>query len=372
MEGNNTINDSVMSNVEKALFASADLVSSGDSGLESAIQNSIQAVKQGQEASAGRINRTFNDLEQSAIKTGVSSTVNANESRRGFATQTAVLRNILDTTNEELKGLRTQREELLLAGEAEAASQISGLMVKQAEARQQAMQQSFSNMLQLGQYEQGNQQLQLQRDQFKQQVKRDIFDQDQAKLQNGIQMLELAYNRADNEFQRGIAMEQLNIQKSELALSQARLAIAQSEANKSTIQPSAGFGDLESEGVIRGIVADGLANINNQLDSGKMSEEDAIAAKMQLFNDVRTRTPEGVATTEALLGTIGLPVAESAEASKDLAMADLAEIQAQAEADRQAVKNARNIKRKTTVPSNVPFMGGIYMPDMAGQQLPIY
>lgn len=360
-----------MSAVEKTLFASADLVSSGDSGLESAIQSSIQAINKGNEASANRINNTFNDLEQSAIRTGVSSTVNATEGRRGFATQTAVLKNIIDTTNEELKGLRTQREELLLAGEAEKASKISELMVKQAESRQQALQQSFSNMLQLGQFQQGNQQLQLQRDQFKQQVKRDIFDQNQAKLQNGIQMLQLAYERSDSEFSRGIAMEQLNIQKSELALSQARLAFDKSQKN-SGVQPSPGFGDLESEGVIRGIVADGLAGINDKLDRGDITEEDAVASKIKLFNDIRTRTPDNVASTEALLESLGLPVAESADASKNIAMADLAAINAQAEADRQAVRNAQSQKNRTTVPVNAPFIGGIYAPDMAGRQVPIY
>ena len=67
------------------------------------------------------------------------------------------------------------------------------------------------------------------------------------------------------------------------------------------------------------MAADGLAGINNQLQNGSISEEDALAKKLQLFNDLRTRTPENIATTEALLGTLGLPVAESAEASKALA-----------------------------------------------------
>ena len=81
------------------------------------------------------------------------------------------------------------------------------------------------------------------------------------------------------------------------------------------------------EGNIRASIAEGLASINDQIASGKMDEEDAISAKLQLFNQIRTLTPENVATTEALLGTIGLPVAESAAASKEIALSDFTQVE---------------------------------------------
>lgn len=337
-------NDAFTGALEKTLLANSNLISSANSGLETAIGKSIEAIRQGQQASASRTNTTFDRLESNVLRSGVASQVDATETRRGFATQTAVLRNILDTTNSELSNLRDQRQDLLLAGEAEAASQISGLMVKQAEARQQAMQQAFSNQLSMINAAIGVEGVRMQRQQMRRQARMDIFAMDQAEFQNSIAEQELAMAQAQNEFERTMATENLNIRKSELALSQARLAIESNKPPK--IQPSAGFADLEAEGNIRAVVADRLANVTAALERGEISDEDAIGMKLAIYNDVRTRTPENIASNEALLGTVGLPVAESAEASRALAQSELAPLPSGGSgifSAKDAIVGARNV-----------------------------
>jgi len=69
------------------------------------------------------------------------------ESRSGFATQTAVLRQILDSTDKNLKDLEQRKQELILQGEAEAASQIAGLQLKELEFKQKSQQDVFNNLL---------------------------------------------------------------------------------------------------------------------------------------------------------------------------------------------------------------------------------
>ena len=359
--------NAVMQNLEKTLLGQADLVSSGNTGIESAIQSAIGSVEQQREASTGRISGRFDRLESEVLRSGVASTVNATEARRGFATQTAVLRNILDTTNTELGKLSDQREELILQGEAEAASQISGLMVQQAQMKQEAQQQTFQNMLGIGGFLQGNQQIQLQRDQFKQQVKRDILTQSQAEFNNSMAEDQFALDKSTNEFDRTMAAENLNIRKSELALSQARLAIAQGEV-EDKIPPSPGFMDLDTEGTIRGLVADHLADINQQLSMGQIDDEGSVALKLQKVTELQAAYGENFVTTEALLETMGLPVAETAEASRALAEEEFTAI---AEAEQFAIDQAR-IERgqiaQETIPGNVPFQGGVFAPGSAGQR----
>lgn len=139
--------DPISSALEKTLLANAELISSSNSGIENAIGRAIQGIRGSQEASASRINNDINQQQQSVLRTGLIQQTDMAEGRRGFATQTAVLRNILDTTNDDLKQLETRRQDLLASGEAEAASQIAQMQVSSIQMAQQAKQNAIQNMI---------------------------------------------------------------------------------------------------------------------------------------------------------------------------------------------------------------------------------
>lgn len=135
--------------LQSSLLASSDLVSSSDSGIEKAISGAVSNIKDSQAASAQRIQNEAASQSANIQRTGLINQTDAIEGRRGFATQTAVLRNILNTTNQELKDLESRKQDLLMQGEAEAASQISQLQVQSLQLAQEAKQNAVNNMINL-------------------------------------------------------------------------------------------------------------------------------------------------------------------------------------------------------------------------------
>lgn len=134
--------------LESTLLNNADLVSSSNSGIETAIGSAVRRVNEGQAVQADRINSDAARKSAEIQRSGLIQQTDAVEGRRGFATQTAVLRNVLNTTNQELKDLETRRQDLLATGEAEAASQIATLQVQSLQLAQEAKQNAVNNMIQ--------------------------------------------------------------------------------------------------------------------------------------------------------------------------------------------------------------------------------
>lgn len=144
--------DPFLGELQKRLLASSDMVSSAPSEIETAITKSIDAINAGKEASAQRIESEAARTRTDVLKTGQQKLTSAEEAQRGFATNTAQINQINEDTNKELKDLDMRKQELLLAGDATAASKISELQLKALEFKQQAKQQAFSNLLNLGQF----------------------------------------------------------------------------------------------------------------------------------------------------------------------------------------------------------------------------
>ena len=138
----------IFSALENTVLNNADLVSSSDSGIDTAIGSAVENIQKSQKASAGRIETEAASQARNIQRTGLISQTGAVEGRRGFATQTAVLRDIMNTTAQELKDLDARRQDLLATGEAEAASQIATLQVQSIQLAQQAKQNAVSNMIQ--------------------------------------------------------------------------------------------------------------------------------------------------------------------------------------------------------------------------------
>jgi len=147
--GGSAQDQAIFSALQSSLLDSADLVSSSDSGIESAIKKSIAGVRDARDANASRIQNEAAQQAANIQRTGLIQQTDAVEGRRGFATQTAVLRNILNTTNQELKDLDTRKQDLLMQGEAEAASQISSLQLESLQQAQTAKQNAINNMINL-------------------------------------------------------------------------------------------------------------------------------------------------------------------------------------------------------------------------------
>lgn len=126
---------------------SSPTVSSLDTGIEAGLPS---IIKKTQEAGTAMATRTASEFERQIAETrkvGAERLTVAEESQRGFATNTAQLRSIQESTDKEVKDLEQRKSEALLLGDSTTANRISELQMKSIEFNQQAKQQAFSNML---------------------------------------------------------------------------------------------------------------------------------------------------------------------------------------------------------------------------------
>ena len=138
--------DTLLKAMQDKALGSSDMVSSAKTGFEEAIASAQKAGA----ASTARIESQFDrEIGFQKEQFGQQRT-GALESRRGFATNTAALRALDERTEKSLRDLEQRKQELILAGESETAGRIGELQIKSIEFRQQAEQQMFSNVLNMG------------------------------------------------------------------------------------------------------------------------------------------------------------------------------------------------------------------------------
>jgi hypothetical protein len=115
--------------------------------VEGNIRNIIGNVRGAQQASAQRIESEFQREFAFQEQQGLNQIQQHREGQVGFGTQMVALRNLVETTDKNLNDLKQRKEELLLAGEAEAAQQIANLELQALKFRQDALQKSFTNTI---------------------------------------------------------------------------------------------------------------------------------------------------------------------------------------------------------------------------------
>lgn len=142
--------DTFLNELQKKLLAQSDIISSQDTAIESAISKAIEATKAGQEAGAKRVELSFERQISEARKRGTEALTATQESQRGFGINTAALKQITTETDKNIKDLEMRKQELLLAGDVASAARISDLQLQSLQFKQQAVQQTFSNLLSLG------------------------------------------------------------------------------------------------------------------------------------------------------------------------------------------------------------------------------
>lgn len=144
--------DSFMEALKQKLIGQSGAISSEDTSIEKKIQDAIRATNDSNEASAAAITSAYDREIGYTQETGQRNVSQFSEGRSGFATSMAALREVIGTTDKHVKDLEQRKQELILQGNATAASQVSGLIMKELEFEQQARIQTFSNMLNIGNF----------------------------------------------------------------------------------------------------------------------------------------------------------------------------------------------------------------------------
>src|SRR3990167_7224150 len=137
----------VLDAVQQKLLETTGAVSSNKSEIDKLIGESIAGLEKGQTARETGVKA---EAERARIETreaGGSKLTSALEERRGFATNTALIRQIEESTQKSLRDLDLREQQALVSGQVETATQISNLKMNQLQFGIQSQQQAFENLL---------------------------------------------------------------------------------------------------------------------------------------------------------------------------------------------------------------------------------
>lgn len=136
-----------MSQLQSKLLGQSDIISSENTNLENKITEAISTVQKGATANAASITSQYDREKGYAQEAGQSQYTSALEAQRGFAQNTAGLKQLASDTDKQLKDLEMRKQELIMQGNATAAGKVADLQFQAIQFHQQAQQQVFSNLL---------------------------------------------------------------------------------------------------------------------------------------------------------------------------------------------------------------------------------
>lgn len=285
--------------VQKRLLQQSDLVSSSASGIEAGVSSAVEGVKTSQEKSAQRIESQFGRELGFSKEQQAADIETAREGQRGGAVQTQGLRRLFDVTEKELKDMGQRKEELILQGESDAAAQISQLQFQALEFQQKAEQQVFSNLLGMGQFATGLEQLQL-------------ATKQEARLSTA-QELDSVLSREKFEFTKIATLSEQRQSQQRINLLSAELKLKQIELGLDVL-PDDGFSSVTVQNQT-GVQANALLQvIQVKRDEGIItSDEEEEASTIESFMELRRVLSKAQVNDDALASMFGMQFDDDGE-----------------------------------------------------------
>lgn len=144
--------DAFMQAIQEKLLGQSSIISSTTSGLEDRLNQAISGVQTSNDKSNQAVESAYSREKTFQEGQGSLNIQNQLEGRSGFGTQMVAFRNLVETTDKNLKDLEQRKNELILQNDANGASKIAELQFKTLEFKQNAEQQTFSNLLSMGNF----------------------------------------------------------------------------------------------------------------------------------------------------------------------------------------------------------------------------
>lgn len=225
--------------LQDRLLQSADMISSANTGLESAIQGAIGKVESSTEKGSQVIESKYG-REIGALKTGLEGQLTAARERGvGINTSDIAYKSMAAEADKQIKDLEQRKNELILQNDAAGAAKVSDLMIQTLSMKNQAMQQTFSNLLSMSQFG-------LQAKQEERASRAQTFAEQQAEASIGLQY---GISKRPNEsWDSFISRASVNADKKQtLELAKLSSEIKTSEANRRRIEAEAARGESVSD-----------------------------------------------------------------------------------------------------------------------------
>lgn len=138
--------------LQEKLLSQSDMISSANTNIESKINEAIAGIKSSAQSSSQAIASQYdrqigytNEAQQNQITA-------ARERGVGMSTSDVAYKAMTAEADKNLKDLEMRKNELILQGDAAAASKIADLQVQTLEFKTKAMQQTFTNLLSVGSF----------------------------------------------------------------------------------------------------------------------------------------------------------------------------------------------------------------------------
>jgi len=144
-----TGNAEYMNMLQKYALNNMDISSSAMTGIDQVVSDSVKAYQDSQKAGASRITGDYGEKITNIQEEGARAMVSAQERRGSIGFNPAALKQLSADTDKQVKEYERMEQDALMQNNTQFASQISNLKLQSIQFKQQAQQQSFSNMMQV-------------------------------------------------------------------------------------------------------------------------------------------------------------------------------------------------------------------------------
>lgn len=133
------------------LMGASDIISSSQTGIQGAIEKAIAGKTEATKASTAAI-ESAGSREVAFAKQKAQQDIFSMEERGGGGKSMIAYRQMVEDTDKNIKDLEQRKQELILQNNAQGANAIAELQVQGLKFKQEAMQNTFSNLLGMAEY----------------------------------------------------------------------------------------------------------------------------------------------------------------------------------------------------------------------------
>lgn len=147
-----TTNDQFTAAIQSKLLDMSGMISSNNSDLETGLKTAQDTLQASSNKTDAATNLSYDQQIADAKDKASSDITNGRAGGAGGVLNLAALRELTDLTDKNLNDLEQKRQEALLNNDAATAKQLSDLQMQALTLKQDAIQKTFGNLLQLGQF----------------------------------------------------------------------------------------------------------------------------------------------------------------------------------------------------------------------------
>ena len=146
------MNDTFIKELQSRLLSQGDMISSANTQIESKIQQAITGIQQSASASSQAVSSQYDRQIGYTQEANNNQLTALRERGVGMQTSDVAYRSLSAEADKNIKDLEQRKQELILQGQASAASKIADLQIQTLDFKTKALQQTYSNILAAGSF----------------------------------------------------------------------------------------------------------------------------------------------------------------------------------------------------------------------------